>query len=58
MFKQNPEEFISKVSRYINEEKATIIVDHIIYKEIEGKYDSEIFTAENKGRSFKEVFIR
>ena len=56
MFKQNPEEFISKVSRYINEEKATIIVDHIIYKEIEGKYDSEIFTAENKGRSFKEAF--
>lgn len=56
MFKQNPEEFISKVSRYINEEKATIIVDHIIYKEIEGKYDSEIFTAENKGKSFKEAF--
>ena len=56
MFKQNPEEFISKVSRYINEEKATIIVDHIIYKEIEGKYDNEIFTAENKGKSFKEAF--
>ena len=56
MFKQNPEEFISKVSRYINEEKATIIVNHIIYKEIEGKYDSEIFTAENKGKSFKEAF--
>jgi len=56
MFKQNPEEFISKVSEYINEEKATIIVKHISYREIEGKYDTDIFTLENRGKNFKDAF--
>jgi len=56
MFKQNPEEFISKVSEYINEEKATIIVKHISYREIEGKYDTDIFTLENREKNFKDAF--
>lgn len=46
MYKNNPEEFISKVTRLIKEQKATMIVDHISYDQLEGKYDSEIFTAE------------
>lgn len=45
MFRNNPEEFISKVSRLINEQKATMIVEHITYNRIEGAYDSSIFTA-------------
>ncbi len=46
MYKVNPEEFIRRVSRLILEQKATIIVDHISYNEIEGSYDSAIFTEE------------
>ena len=46
MYKHNPEEFISKVIRLINEQKATMIVEHISYDRIEGDYDSSIFTAE------------
>ena len=46
MFRNNPEEFITKVIRLINEQKATMIVDHISYDQIEGKYDNEIFTVE------------
>ena len=45
MFRNNPEEFIVKVSRLINEQKATMIVEHITYNRIEGAYDSNIFTA-------------
>ena len=47
MFKVNPEEFISKVIRYINEQKATMIVDEIKYNVTdEEPYSSDIFTAE------------
>lgn len=48
MYQNNPEEFISKVSRLIKEQKATMIVEHISYDELDGKYDSSIFTAEKK----------
>lgn len=47
MYSQNPEEFISKVSRLIKEQKASMIVEHIRYDRIKGKYDSSIFTADN-----------
>lgn len=46
MFKHNPEEFISKVIRLIKEQKATMIVEHISYDQLDGSYDSSIFTAE------------
>ena len=46
MFKNNPEEFISKAIKLINEEKATMVVDHISYNKLDGVYDSSIFTAE------------
>jgi type III restriction enzyme len=46
MFKLNPEEFITKVTRLILEQKATMIVDHITYNQVDGEYDSAIFTQE------------
>lgn len=46
MFRDNPEEFITKVIRLIREQKAALIVENISYDRIEGKYDSSIFTAE------------
>jgi type III restriction enzyme len=44
LFKANPEEFITKVSKIIEEQKATTLVDHIIYNIADGKYDNDIFT--------------
>lgn len=49
MYKANPEEFICKVTRLIMEQKATIIVEHISYNRLEGKFDSDIFTQEKHG---------
>ena len=49
MYKMNPEEFIRKVTRLILEQKATIIVEHISYNRIDGKFDSDIFTQEKHG---------
>ena len=46
-FKQNPEEFIIKAANLINEQKATLIVQHIAYKKIDGEdsvYSTDIFT--------------
>ena len=57
MFKNNPEEFITKVIRLINEQKATMIVEHISYDTIEGEYDSNIFTAEKNTQSFDKAFL-
>jgi len=56
MFKNNPEEFISKVSKLINEQKATMIVEHISYNEIDGEYDSAIFTAEKSTQTVDKAF--
>jgi type III restriction enzyme len=56
MFKNNPEEFISKVIKLIKEQKATMIVDHISYNQIDGEYDSGIFTAEKHSQSFDKAF--
>ena len=46
MFEANPEEFINKTTRLILEQKSTMIVDHITYNQVDGKYDSAIFTQE------------
>ena len=57
MFRNNSEEFISKVIRLINEQKATMIVEHITYTESsEEPYDSNIFTAEKNSQSFDKAF--
>ncbi|HOO26189.1 MAG TPA: restriction endonuclease subunit R, partial [Clostridiales bacterium] len=56
MFRNNPEEFISKVNKLIKEQKASMIVEHISYNKIDGDYDSTIFTAEKTGQSFDRAF--
>lgn len=43
-FKDNPEEFILRASRLINEEKATAIVQHISYDLLDESYDTKLFT--------------
>jgi len=44
LFKANPEEFITKVAKIIDEQKATTLVEHIRYNIAEGSYDNDIFT--------------
>ena len=56
MFKNNPEEFITKVVKLINEQKAMITVKHVSYNRIDGEYDKSIFTAEKNTRSLDEAF--
>ena len=43
-FKQNPEQFITESARLINEQKATVIVEHLTYDPLDNRYDSSIFT--------------
>jgi len=43
-FRQNPEQFITESARLINEQKATVIVEHLAYDQTEDRFDSAIFT--------------
>ena len=44
-FKTNPESFIAEAIRLINEQKATVIIEHLAYDPVEDKFDLDIFTA-------------
>ena len=55
MYRSNPEEFIAKTIKLINEEKATMIVNDITYNQTDGTYDSEIFTVE-KNKDFSKAY--
>lgn len=56
MYKANPEEFINKVSKLINEQKATLIVDHVTYNQINGTFDSNIFMESKTSAEFKMAY--
>ena len=43
-FKDNPEDFIIKAGKLINDEKATAIIQRITYNALDEKYDTDIFT--------------
>ena len=47
MYKANPEEFMSRVAMLINEQKASMVVEHIYYDQIEDKFEASIFTDES-----------
>jgi len=44
-YRLNPESFIAEAIRLINEQKATMIVEHLAYDPVEEHYDTDIFTA-------------
>jgi len=51
LFGKNPEEFILKASDIINEQKATVIIEHITYNKLQEAYSMDIFTdASLKGK--------
>lgn len=43
-FRANPEQFLTEASRLINEQKASVVVEHLRYDPLEERYDSSIFT--------------
>lgn len=51
-FKLNPEQFITEAARIINEQKATVIVEHLAYDTLDATYDSVIFTQNQSAQDF------
>ncbi|MDD5600030.1 MAG: hypothetical protein PHV82_18945 [Victivallaceae bacterium] len=43
-FRSNPENFISEASRLINEQKATVIIEHLTYDPLTERHGMDIFT--------------
>ena len=43
-FQKNPEDFILKTVKLINNEKATAIIEHIAYNKLDESYNTSIFT--------------
>lgn len=56
MYQQNPEEFIREASRIINEQKATMVVEHLSYDAIEERHDlEEIFALETRAYEWERL---
>lgn len=55
-FRENPEEYINKVSELINQQKASVIVNHISYYPMEDRFESDIFNESHKDFDSNKVF--
>ncbi|MFN8027107.1 MAG: DEAD/DEAH box helicase family protein [Acidimicrobiia bacterium] len=51
-YRQNPEQFIMEAARLINEQRASVIVEHLKYDALEQQYDSAIFTENQTKQDF------
>lgn len=49
----NPEHFIAEASRLINEQKATVIIEHLTYDSLNETHDIDIFTQAGEKQCFK-----
>jgi len=58
LFKQNPEEFIQKVSLIINQEKALLIKEGIKYYKLNSYFDDKIFAIKNLGGIIDQNLMR
>lgn len=54
-YKMNPEDFMAKAVRLINEQKATVIVEHLTYDMVDDRHDSDIFTREKPKEDFSKA---
>ena len=54
-FCTNPESFIAETVRLINEQKATMIIEHLAYDPVEDKFDLDIFTAGQTKQDFSKA---
>ena len=51
-FKSNPEHFISEAVRLINEQKSTVIIEHLAYDAVDGHFELDIFTSGQTKQDF------
>ena len=54
-FRLNPEQFLTETARLVNEQKATVIVEHLTYDTLEGRFDSAIFTENQTKQDFTQA---
>ena len=54
-FRLNPEQFITEAARLVNEQKATVIVEHLAYDALEDRFDSAIFTENQTAQDFSKA---
>ena len=55
LYKVNPEDFISKTGRIINEQKSTVIVEHLAYNILDDNYSTDIFTHDKPTEDFSQA---
>ena len=55
LYRVNPEDFLRVACRLINEQKATVIVEHLTYSAIDDTYGIDIFTQEKDRRDFSKA---
>ncbi|WP_104136685.1 type III restriction-modification system endonuclease [Cryobacterium sp. Y62] len=51
-YRQNPEQFITEAVRLMNEQKATVIVEHLTYDTLAERHDTAIFTQNQTKQDF------
>jgi type III restriction enzyme len=54
-YKTNPEDFIAKASRLINEQQATAVVEHLAYDAISETHSLDIFTQDKQKLDFSKA---
>jgi type III restriction enzyme len=54
-FKTNPENFISEATRLIQEQKATVIIEHLSYDAVTDTHDIDIFTDGQSKQDFSKA---
>ncbi|MCP4746125.1 MAG: DEAD/DEAH box helicase family protein [Desulfobacteraceae bacterium] len=54
-FKTNPENFISEATRLIQEQKATVIIEHLSYDAVTATHDIDIFTDGQSKQDFSKA---
>jgi type III restriction enzyme len=54
-YKANPEDFMMKAARLVNEQKATVIVEHLAYNPVDDSHALDIFTQEKPKEDFSKA---
>jgi type III restriction enzyme len=57
-FTKNPESFITEASRIIAEQKAAMVIEHLVYDAVDDRYGVDIFTANQAGQDFSRATSR
>ncbi|GGB83158.1 type III restriction-modification system endonuclease [Dyadobacter sediminis] len=58
LLRKNPEEFIAKSAKLINEEKASLIINNIVYHKTEDRHDAKTVFANDKSAIRQSEFLR